>query len=158
MMITIREWEDRFAEDFIRLSVEWLEKYVRVEPADEAILYHPHEAVLDDGGMIFFACDGDTPVGTVSMIRMADGCFELAKLAVTEAYKGQGISRLLMNAALSYAKARNCGKVILFTNQKLIQAIRLYERYGFREVPMVDNEYEESDMRMELQLAERKLI
>lgn len=156
-VITIRAWEDRFAADYIRLSVEWLEKYVRVEPADEAILYHPHEAVLDDGGMIFFACDGDTPVGTVSVIRMADGCFELAKLAVTEAYKGQGISKLLMDAALNFGREKMCEKVILFTNRKLKPAIGLYEHYGFREVPMVDNEYEESDMRMELQLAERKI-
>ena len=149
-MIAICKWNDRFAADYIRLSVEWLEKYVRVEPADEAILYHPHEAVLDNGGMIFFALDGDTPIGTVSMIRMPDGCFELAKLAVTEGYKGQGISKLLMDAALDYARTEKCEKVILFTNRKLIPAIGLYRRYGFQEVPMVDNEYEESDMRMEL--------
>ena len=41
MEIEIEKWKDKFAKDFIRLSVEWLEKYVRVEPADEALLYHP---------------------------------------------------------------------------------------------------------------------
>lgn len=151
-MIAIREWEDRYAADYVRLSVEWLEKYVRVEPADEAILYHPHEAVLDNGGMIFFALDGETPIGTVSMIRMADGCFELAKLAVTQGYKGQGVSKLLMDAALKFAREKGCERVILFTNRRLVPAIGLYRRYGFQEVPLVDNEYEESDMRMELNL------
>ena len=151
-MISVQKWKDDYAQDYIRLSVEWLEKYVRVEPADEAILYHPHEAVLDDGGMIFFACDEETPIGTVTMICMPDGCYELAKLAVTEEYKGQGVSKLLMNAALDFAKEKMCEKVILFTNRKLKPAIGLYEHYGFQEVPMVDNEYEESDMRMELQL------
>ena len=43
MEIEIEKWKDKFAKDFIRLSVEWLEKYVRVEPADEALLYHPHK-------------------------------------------------------------------------------------------------------------------
>ena len=40
MEIKIVKWEERYAQDFIDLSVEWLEKYVRVEPADEEILYH----------------------------------------------------------------------------------------------------------------------
>ena len=151
-MIAICQWKDEYAPDYVRLSVEWLEKYVRVEPADEAILYHPHEAVLDCGGMIFFALDGDTPIGTVSMIRMADGCYELAKLAMTEGYKGRGLSKLLMDAALSFAREKGCEKVILFTNRKLVPAIGLYRRYGFVEMPLVDNEYEESDMKMELDL------
>ena len=32
--IKIIEWEDKYAEQFKRLSLEWLEKYVSVEQAD----------------------------------------------------------------------------------------------------------------------------
>ena len=53
MGINIIEWEDRFAQDFISLSEEWLRKYVRIEAADEKLLHHPHETILDTGGMIF---------------------------------------------------------------------------------------------------------
>ena len=145
-------WEDCFAQDFIDLSVEWLEKYVRVEPADEALLYHPHEAILDKGGMIFFANDGTKNVGTVTMMKQEDGVYELAKLAVTENCKGRRIGDKLMRAALDFAKENHAKKVILFTNNGLGPAIHLYHKYGFTDVPLVDNEYEESDMKMELSM------
>ncbi len=149
MDIKIIKWDDRYAQDFIDLSVEWLEKYVRVEPADEEILYHPHESILDGGGMIFFASHEGVNVGTVSMIHMGDGIYELAKLAVTESYKGNHISDLLMATAITFAEEKGAEKIILFTNSKLVPAIHLYRKYGFIDVPLIDNEYEESDMKME---------
>ena len=152
MNIKICKWKDSYADDFYRLSVEWLEKYVRVEPADLQILKNPHEAVLDNGGMIFFACDGEKPVGTVSVINIGNGVCELAKLAVTETYKGNKIGDLLMKTAVSFATENGMSKVILFTNSKLKPAISLYKKFGFEEVPLVDNEYEESDMKMELHI------
>ena len=150
--ITIVEWEDRFAQDFITLSTEWLEKYVRVEDADKEILYHPHKAILNNGGMIFFANSEGVNIGTVSMIKLNGNTFELAKLAVTESFKGKHISNMLMDRALSFAKEKSANKIILFTNSKLLPAIRLYEKYGFQRIPLIDNEYEEADIKMELQL------
>lgn len=152
MKITIVAWNDSYAQDFISLSVEWLEKYVRVEPADEEILYHPHETILDNGGMIFFARCNDKNVGTAAIINMGNGCYELAKFAVTESYKGQHIGDMLIEKAISFACKKDAEKIILFTNSKLIPAIHLYRKYNFVDVPLIDNEYEESDMKMELVL------
>lgn len=148
----IVRWKEEYAQDFIDLSIEWLEKYVRVEPADEVILYDPHGAILDDGGMLFFANSEGRNVGTVAMIRMEEGVYELAKLAVTEDCKGQHVGDRLMEAAIDFAKEAHAKKIILFTNSKLIPAIHLYHKHGFEDVPLIDNEYEESDMKMELLL------
>ena len=150
MEVKIVSWNDSYAQDFVSLSVEWLNKYVRVEAADEKILFHPHETILDNGGMIFFARRDSENVGTVAMINMENGDYELAKLAVTESYKGMHISDLLMKRAISFAMEKHAKRIILFTNSSLIPAIHLYRKYGFVEVPLIDNEYEESDMRMEL--------
>lgn len=149
--VTIGPWEERYAADFVRLSVEWLEEFVRVEEADRAILDHPHEAVLDGGGMIFFAKRGAEVVGTVAMIRVGDR-FELAKLGVTAACRGERIGDRLMARAIAYARENSAREVYLFTNHKLQAAIRLYRQYGFVDVPLEDNEYEESDMKMRLEL------
>jgi DNA polymerase III epsilon subunit-like protein len=46
--IKIIEWEDKYAEQFKRLSLEWLEKYVSVEPADLEIINNPHRSILDN--------------------------------------------------------------------------------------------------------------
>jgi hypothetical protein len=53
--VKVIEWEDKYNEDFVSLSIEWLEKYVSVEPADLEILNHPHSNILNKGGNIFFA-------------------------------------------------------------------------------------------------------
>jgi ribosomal protein S18 acetylase RimI-like enzyme len=145
----IVDWNEKYHRDFINLSIEWLEKYVFVEDADLKILNDPHGQILDNGGNIFFAVTGTDVVGTVAMIKIDENTFELAKLAVTEQYKGYKIGNQLMEACIHYAKSKNAHKIILYTNQKLIPAIHLYKKYGFNEAPLVNNKYIESDMKME---------
>lgn len=154
MNIRILEWEERFAEDFIDISLEWLEKYLWVEPADEEVLYHPKEVILDNGGMIFFANDGTRNIGTIALIKMNEKTFELVKLGVTETYKGNHISYLLMDKAIAYAKEHCAEKLVLFSNSGLVPAIKLYEAYGFKHVPVEESEFEGADVKMELMLSQ----
>ena len=149
MKIKIIKWEDRFAKAYIDLSIEWLEKYVSVEPGDLEIIEHPYEAVLNNGGMIWFALLDNTPIGTVTMIKSNDS-YEVAKLAVTEKYKKLGIGERLMKVAIEFARENGTKKIYLFTNHNLIPAINLYKKCGFVQIPLIDNKYIESDMKMEL--------
>ena len=149
--VKIVMWEDKYHQAFVDLSIEWLEKYVSVEPADLEILHHPYESVLNDGGEIFFAIVADAVVGTVAMIKSGN-VFELAKLAVTEKHKGKKIGNRLMERCIAYAKENGADKIILYTNHKLVPAIYLYKKYGFCEVEIGNNKYIESDMKMELKL------
>ena len=151
MEIKIVKWEDRFAKDYIKLSIEWLEKYVSVEPGDLEIIEHPYEAVLNNGGMIWFAVIDNAPVGTVTMIKV-NNSYELAKLAVTEKYKEMGIGKRLMQVAIKFAKENRAKKIYLYTNHNLTPAIDLYKKCGFTQIPLIDNKYIESDMKMELYL------
>ncbi len=150
--VKIVEWEDKYAPDFVSLSVEWLEKYISVEPFDLEMLNDPHGSILNSGGMIFFALLAGTAVGTAAMIKLEDGVFELAKLGVTERCKGMKIGNLLMERCLSFGREQGAGKVILYTNRVLVPAIGLYRKYGFEEVPMDTDKYLESDIKMELLL------
>lgn len=151
MKFKIIKWEDRFAKAYIDLSIEWLEKYVSVEPGDLEIIEHPYEAVLNNGGMIWFALLDNTPIGTVTMIKSNDS-YEVAKLAVTEKYKKLGIGERLMKVAIEFARENSTKKIYLFTNHNLIPAINLYKKCGFVQIPLIDNKYIESDMKMELYL------
>ncbi len=148
--IDLVEFEDSYHVDFKRLSYEWLEKYVLVEPEDERILNNPREAVLDKGGRIFFARHGADIIGTVSLIKVDDTTFELAKLAVTGDYQGLGIGRRLMEHGLYVARKEKAERLILYTNRRLSSAIALYRKLGFVEVPLSNSKYVESDMKMEL--------
>lgn len=147
--IKIVNYEDKYKDAFRDLSYEWLEKYASVEPEDEKILNNPREVILDKGGYIFLAQDGDDCVGTVALIKVDDNTFELAKLAVTERYKGQGIGNLLMDKCMEIAEIEKIKQMILYTGTFLIPAVNLDKKYGFKEVVLEDNKYIESDLKME---------
>ena len=117
------------------------------------MLDDPEGAIIGKGGMIFFALDGATVVGTVAMIRTGEGRCELAKMAVAASHQRRGIGELLGGACKSWARDQAIGTIVLETNSKLGNAIRLYERLGFRRV--VDpraTEYARCDVHMELSI------
>ena len=78
---TIIAFEPRFAADFKRLNVEWLEMYFNVEPFDEVVLSDPQGQILASGGYIFLAQEGDEIVGTCALVNAGSGRFEIAKMA-----------------------------------------------------------------------------
>lgn len=59
---------------------------------------------------------------------------ELQKLYLRPEVQGRGLSRLLMDEALSFA-ARHYGQCYLETTHSLRTACILYEKYGFRLLP-----------------------
>jgi GNAT superfamily N-acetyltransferase len=56
-------------------------------------------------------------------------------MAVTEAYQGRGIGRMLLEAVIAEAREMGASRLYLETNSKLPSARRLYEAVGFHHVP-----------------------
>jgi len=150
--VRIVSWEDQYHEEFRNIAIAWLEKFVSVEPEDLKILNDPKGYVLDQGGAIFFALIDGAVTGTVFMLKNGASSFELAKLGVKEEFKGFKIGEELMLTAISFAKEQNAQKIILFSNKKLVPALKLYEKLGFVELSLENNKYIESDIKMELLL------
>lgn len=148
--IEIIEYQDRYKNNLYELTIEWLEKDFIIVPEDMEFLNNPKGAVIDKGGHIFFAKSGDEIIGTISLIRKSDKIYELAKLAVTEKAKGMGAGKKLMDKCIEIAVEKKIDKLILYTNTKLIPAIQLYLKYGFKEMKPQKNKYAESDLYMEL--------
>lgn len=150
MEIKIVEFQTEYRDDFKNLNIEWLQKYFVVEPFDEQQLSNPETEILDKGGKIFFAKDGDRIVGTASLLKEHD-IYELAKMAVTEDYKGKGIGNLLMEHCIAEAKKLGTKKLMLISNRSLTPALTMYEKYGFKEVPFEEEmPYERGNIKMEL--------
>ncbi|WP_145031777.1 GNAT family N-acetyltransferase [Pantoea ananatis] len=148
--VTIEEWQEQYRQDFISLSLDWLEKYVSVEPIDLEMLNNHEEHIFSRHGRVFFARLNNETVGTVAMISRGDRVMELAKLAVAEKFRGDRIGQRLMEHCIDFAKTRNADKIILFTADVLVPAVKLYRRFSFIDVALTDNQYAEADMRMEL--------
>ena len=73
-----------------------------------------------------------------------------------EAYRGRGIGTALMEAALQAARDTGQKKAVLTSNHQLREALRLYERFGFKYVTYSDKWFQLSDIRMERELAYRE--
>lgn len=85
------------------------------------------------------------------MIRVSDQRFELAKMAVAKSHRRRGAGEMLARACLDWAAARSGRWVFLETNSRLDDAIRLYERLGFRHAPRRRmSDYARGDVYMEM--------
>ena len=151
-MVEIFEYESVYAADFKRLNLEWLDKYHLTEPPDLAVLNDPEEEILGTGGCLYLArIDGEI-VGSAALIGEGEGVFELAKMAVFPKFQGLGISKLLIEKCLEQAKTLAAKRIYLESNSQLTTAIKLYEKYGFIHVPILNSHYASADIMMELVL------
>ena len=129
--IQIIKYSSQYQSDFRRLNLEWLDKYNLTEAPDLMVLDDPQGTILDRGGYIWLAMADNKPVGSAALMKEREGEYELAKMAVTAAYRGRGISKQLIETCLDKAKEIGAKKLSLFSNHQLLIALKLYERYGF---------------------------
>lgn len=150
----IISFDRRYAEDFRQLNIEWLEKYFWVEPHDEEVLGKPEKYIIEPGGNIFFVREDDKILGTVALMKIDEGIFELTKMAVAPAAQGKNIGQKLMQHTLDFAKSRGWEKLVIYSNRKLENAIHIYKKFEFREIPIEENNpYARGDIKMELPLS-----
>lgn len=153
--IEIIEYSPQYSSNFRDLNYEWLEKYFTIEDEDRKILENPEKEIIDKGGAIFFAKEPDSGkiVGTAALILHDDGNFELAKMAVTEKAQGRQIGKKLAVAVINMAKQKKAEKLFLETNHKLVPAMNLYKRLGFKQTEVAQlSMYERSTINMVLAL------
>ncbi|OEK08697.1 GNAT family N-acetyltransferase [Flavivirga aquatica] len=145
-------YKNEYAKHFYNLNIEWLKTYFYVEPYDEEVLSNPETHIINKGGHIFFARLNNTIVGTVALMPIgSNGLFELTKMAVSPNYRGQKIDQYLMEYCINYAKKIELPKLILYSNRILENAIYIYRKYGFIELPLeTETPYARSDIKMEL--------
>ncbi|MGV6846703.1 MAG: GNAT family N-acetyltransferase [Lutibacter sp.] len=147
--IEVFSFEDKYAEEFKNLNVEWLHKYFEIEPHDIEMLSDAKSYIIDKGGEILFVKYNNQIVGTVALIKINNNEAELAKMAVTEKFKGLKIGNLLMKKVIETAKQMRFKTLILESNKKLKPAIHLYRKYGFVEIETDKNSpYKRANIRM----------
>jgi len=149
MSIEIVDFAPDYAKDFETLNREWLEALFRVEDLDAALFDDPQKHVIEPGGHILFARRDGEMVGTVAIKHHRDGHYELTKMAVTALCRGEGIGRLLLEAAIDRFRACRGRVLYLESHSSLTAAITLYESAGFRHEPRPGaSPYERADVYM----------
>jgi ribosomal protein S18 acetylase RimI-like enzyme len=150
--VEIIDYNPAYKQQFESLNKAWLEKYFTVEPIDTYVLENPKEAILDHGGVILFARYEGAVIGTVALKLMEAGVYEMTKMAVDETYRGIGAGKALCAAAIEKAKEIGAERLILYSTTVLETAIAIYNKLGFKEVPLEPGVYQRANIKMEYPL------
>lgn len=109
--------------------VPWEVSMEKAMDAFEAMDKDPDTAVL-------VAMAGDKVLGTVTVVCsqvLAAKFAAIEDVVVADAFTGQGIGTMLMQAADNFALQRGCGYVTVVSSGHRKQAHRFYEKCGFVE-------------------------
>lgn len=141
-------YDPAYKKDFIAMNRQWIQEMFTLEPADQVVLDHVEDA-LAGGGQIFFALSeaGDALACCMVVPREA-GEWELEKFAARGMYTGSGAGSACLKACMDYAWNQGADKLIIVSNRRCAQAVHLYRKFGFAEVP-VDREkfpYQRADI------------
>jgi putative acetyltransferase len=149
----IVDFRPELAGAFKALNEAWITQLFALEPRDLEVLDDPVGKVIAPGGQVVFAIEDGHAAGCCALMALADGGFEVAKMAVAEPYKGRGLGRALMAACVERARAAGAPRLYLETNSGLAPALALYRSFGFREItPATPSPYARADVVMELRL------
>lgn len=87
------------------------------------------------GGCVLLALDGEEAVGAVCLRDMGAGSCEMKRLFVPELHRRKGIAKTLVHTLLAEARRRGHRVMRLDTGAFMVEAIALYEGFGFRRIP-----------------------
>jgi ribosomal protein S18 acetylase RimI-like enzyme len=156
--IEIVDYQKEHQPYFEQFNRAWIEKYFWLEEIDIYVLQHPEEAILRKGGAILMAKYEGTVAGTVALKKVSDEVYEFTKMAVDESFRRRGIAEALSYAAFEKARQLGARKVILYSQTGLVPAITMYRKLGFTEVPLEKGIYKRSDIKMEIDLEQVKVL
>src|SRR5215813_5636525 len=112
--------------DFIRLNELWISEHFSIEEADRELAANPGK-VVSDGGYIFSLLDGERVVGVCALFKESPQRYQLARMAVEPAARGNGYGNRLIEHALAHLKTLGASSVFLLSNTILQSAIALYK-------------------------------
>jgi GNAT superfamily N-acetyltransferase len=154
--IAFRLFQPGDAEAFRELNEAWIARYFRLEEQDRVQLGDPESNILRPGGQIVMTVAGEERIGCCALIFVKPGVFEVAKMAISERYRGHGIGRKLLEYTIEQAKVLDAHTLELASNTKLANAVHLYESVGFRHLPperLEPSPYTRANVFMEMHLS-----
>ncbi len=87
------------------------------------------------GGRLLLATYAGAPVGCVALRASGPAQAEMKRLYVRPTARGLGVGRALVSRVLDEARRVGYSEVVLDTLPTMVEAQRLYEEFGFQDIP-----------------------
>lgn len=119
--------------DFIEL-VRHLDIELAERDGDEHVFYHQFNK-LDAIRHVIVAYEGGLAVGCGAIKQFAAATMEVKRMYVPPGQRGKSIATLVLRELEKWAVEMDIASCILETGYKQPEAIRLYEKNGYRVIP-----------------------
>jgi putative acetyltransferase len=93
-----------------------------------------------EGGALLIAWIENTPAGTIALRRLNDRAGEVKRLYLRPAFRGMGLGRHLLENVIERARAIGHEAIYADTLPSMTEALSLYARMGFQQVPPYSSE------------------
>jgi putative acetyltransferase len=91
-------------------------------------------AYVRPGGRLALAILSDQPVGCIALRRLDNNSCEMKRLFVRQAARGKGVALALLTWLVAEARLQGYSAMLADTLPAMTDALRLYERFGFKRV------------------------
>ena len=121
-------------DETFQLLVKELDKELAVRDGNEHAFYAQYNKLnLIKHAVVAYL--GETPVGCGAIKEYSPEVMEVKRMYVPLAHRGQGIASLVLKELEKWARELGYKKCILETGKKQPEAIRLYEKSGYKSIP-----------------------
>ena len=113
----------------------YAEGFAAMDPALRAKVdtaLHTDQADLVE---VAIATEDGVDLGHAALRHLAAGGYEVKKVFVYPVARGRGLSRILMSAIEDVAREKGETRIVLQTGPKQLEAIALYEKIGYVDIP-----------------------
>ena len=131
MVRTVRTSSDHHA--FLDL-VKFLDADLAVRDGKDHSFYSQFNK-LDKIKHVVVAYDNDKPLGCGAIKQFSTDTMEVKRMYVPPEARNQGIATLVLSELELWARELSCAKCILETGKRQHEAIALYKKNGYKEIP-----------------------
>ena len=122
------------SEDAVTLITE-LDAYLIPLAPDESRHGYPVEKLIREGVAFFIVRQNGVPAGCGGVQLFGTEYGELKRMYVRPAFRGRGLGKLMLDHLAEYARGFGVTILRLETGIAQSEAIGLYERAGFQQIP-----------------------
>ena len=113
--------------------VKSLDAYLAIKDGDEHAFYDQYNQI-DDIRYVIVAYEEGKAVGCGAIKSFEPGIMEVKRMYTVPESRGKGIASSLLLALEKWAGELGCSKCILETGKRQLEAIRLYEKSGYKRI------------------------